>query len=226
MWGELFLDLLLASLVIALSPFPIIAITLVLSTPRARANGLAFSGGWLAGLLAITTVFTLLADGVEDAAGGGSSAVYLIKLAVGAALLLLAARKWMKRPKPGEEPALPGWMASIEQIVPGRALVLGLTLAAANPKNLAFALVAGAAIASSGAVGAAEWAAVLIFVLLGSVSVLGAVGFYLLATDKAASGLARVKDFMARHNALIMAALFAFFGVKLVIDGLAGLMGG
>lgn len=67
--GDLFLDLLLASLVIALSPIPIIAITLVLSTPRARANGLSFSAGWVAGLLAITAVFTLLTDGVVDRVG-------------------------------------------------------------------------------------------------------------------------------------------------------------
>ncbi len=58
--ADLFTDLLLASLVISLSPIPIIAITLVLSTARARANGLAFSGGWLAGLLIITTVLTWL----------------------------------------------------------------------------------------------------------------------------------------------------------------------
>lgn len=140
-------------------------------------------------------------------------------------LLALAARKWMKRPKAGEEIALPPWMRSIDAIEPGRAIVLGLTLAAANPKNLAFAWVAAAAIASSGAVGSAEWIAVLVFVLLCSLSVLGSAGFYLLATDKAASGLVRVKDFMARHNALIMAALFAFFGVKLVLSGLAALAG-
>jgi len=224
MWGDLFLDLLFASLVIALSPIPIIAITLVLSTPRARVNGLVFSGGWVAGLFAITAVFTLLTDGVEDSVDGANMAVEVIRVGVGVLLLALAARKWMKRPKEGEEPVLPGWMASIDGIAPGRAGVLGLALAAANPKNLAFALVAGAAIASSGAAGAAEWAAVLVFVLLGSLSVLGSVGFYLVATEQAASGLARVKDFMARNNALIMAALFAFFGVKLVLSGLGALI--
>ena len=73
--ADLFTDLLLASLVISLSPIPIIAITLVLSTARARANGLAFSGGWLAGLLIITTVLTWLADGVEAQGDSGSSAL-------------------------------------------------------------------------------------------------------------------------------------------------------
>ncbi|MBL8145840.1 MAG: GAP family protein [Anaerolineae bacterium] len=224
--ADLFTDLLLASLVISLSPIPIIAITLVLSTARARANGLAFSGGWLAGLLIITTVLTWLADGVEAQGDSGSSALYLIKLAAGMGLLLVAARKWSKRPAKGEEPALPGWMASIDQIKPGRALVLGFTLAAVNPKNLAFALVAANAIALSGRAGSAEWMGILVFVLLASWSVLGSTGFYLITTDKAASGLARVKDFMARNNALIMAVLFAFFGVKLVINGLTGLLGG
>ncbi|HUK72944.1 MAG TPA: GAP family protein [Streptosporangiaceae bacterium] len=35
---------------IALSPIPIIAVVLMLTTPRARANGPAFVLGWLLGL--------------------------------------------------------------------------------------------------------------------------------------------------------------------------------
>ena len=225
MWADLFLDLLLASLVISLSPVPIIAVTLVLSTPRARANGLAFTGGWLAGLLAITTLFTWLADGVEAQGDGGSTALYLVKLAAGAGLLLLAARKWAKRPGKDDEPASPGWMASISQIAPLRALGLGLALAAANPKNIAMTLVAANSIALSGLAGADEWMGVLVFTLLGSLTVLGPLGFYLIAADTASNSLARLKDFMGRNSALIMAALFVFFGAKLVIGGLTGLFG-
>src|SRR5712691_6257046 len=35
---------------IAISPIPIIAVVLMLTTPRAKANGLAFLAGWLLGL--------------------------------------------------------------------------------------------------------------------------------------------------------------------------------
>ena len=224
MWGDLFLDLLLAALVIALSPITVIAITLILSTARARANGLAFTAGWLAGLFVVTALVTLLADGAEERVDGVTTVVAAIRLLVGILLLVLAARKFMKR-SAGTEETLPAWMSRIDLIVPGRALVLGLGLAAANPKNLAFALVAAAAIAGSGLTGSEELLAVLLFVGLASLSVLGSLVFYLAMTDRAASGLGRVKDFMARNNALIMGLLFAFFGVKLVIGGLTGLVG-
>ncbi len=224
MSSELLIDLLLASSVIALSPIPIIAITLVLGTPQARPNGLAFAAGWVAGLLAITAVFVVLADGAEEQVDGANTALDAIRLAVGVLLLVLAARTWMKRPRNDEDVKLPGWMSSIDQITPWRALVAGLALAAANPKNIAFSLVAAASIAGSGAVGTEEWIAVLVFVALGSLTVVGSVIFYLLATDRATGVLAKLKDFMARNNALIMAALFAFFGVKLLIEGISGLV--
>jgi hypothetical protein len=37
--------------------------------------------------------------------------------------------------------------------------------------------------------------------------------------------LGRLKAFMVRNNAAIMAGLFLFFGVKLLVDGVRGLVG-
>src|SRR3954451_21998008 len=54
---------------VALSPVPIIAVVLMLATPRGRVNGPAFLGGWLVGLAVVGTVVLLAASG-----GGASSA--------------------------------------------------------------------------------------------------------------------------------------------------------
>ena len=46
---------------VALSPVPIIAVILMLVTPRARSNGPAFVVGWLVGLAIVGTVVLLVA---------------------------------------------------------------------------------------------------------------------------------------------------------------------
>jgi hypothetical protein len=47
---------------VALSPIPIIGVVLMLGTPRARSNGLAFIGGWIAGLAGTGTIVLLLSS--------------------------------------------------------------------------------------------------------------------------------------------------------------------
>ncbi len=53
----------------------------------------------------------------------------------------------------------------------------------------------------------------------------GSVVLCLAATATAARVLGRLKAFMVRNNAAIMAGLFLFFGVKLLVDGVRGLVG-
>ena len=222
---DLFTDLLLASLIVALSPILLIAVTLILSTPRGGVNGFAFTGGWMIGLLLITLVFTLISEEAEQEIEAGATLVDALKVGVGVLLLALAARKWIKRPQAGAEPEQPRWMQSVAAITPRGAFILGFTLAAANPKNLAFAAVAAVAIAYSGVTGSAEGLAVVVFVLLCSWTVLGALLGVVVAPAQAGATLVRVRAFMERYNKQIMAALYVFFGVKLVLNGLAALMG-
>ena len=116
-------------------------------------------------------------------------------------------------------------MQSVAGIAPRGAFILGFTLAAVNPKNLAFAAVAAVAIARSGVSGAAEGLAVVVFVLLCSWTVLGALLGVVVAPVQASTTLVRVRAFMERYNKQMMAALYVFFGVKLVLNGLAALIG-
>jgi hypothetical protein len=56
-------ELLPLALGIAISPIPIIAIILMLITPKARSNGLAFLGGWMVGILAVGGLALVVANG-------------------------------------------------------------------------------------------------------------------------------------------------------------------
>lgn len=77
-------DLLPSAVGVALSPIPIIAVILMLATPRARSNGLAFGLGWIAGLVIVSVVVLLVAGGA-DTSSTTNDALNWVKLALGVA---------------------------------------------------------------------------------------------------------------------------------------------
>ena len=213
-------DLLPSALAVALSPIPIIAIVLVLGAPNARRAGPAFAVGWVAGLLAVSVVVVLLVGSGNDP-DSDDPGVDWLKIAIGILFLLMAAKQWTKRPKEGEEPEMPAWMATIDTATPPRAALLGAALSGANPKNLALTLAAVASIAEAGLDAGDTAIAVALFIALGSVTVAGSVLFYLVDADRAARPLAAVKQFMSDNNAVIMMVVLLLLGAKLLGDGLA-----
>jgi len=213
-------NLLPSALAVALSPIPIIAIVLVLGAPNARRAGPAFAVGWVAGLLAVSVVVVLLVGSGADP-DGDDPGVDWLKIAIGILFLLMAAKQWTKRPKEGEEPEMPAWMATIDTATPPRAALLGAALSGANPKNLALTLAAVASIAEAGLDAGDTAIAVALFIALGSVTVAGSVLFYLVDADRAARPLAAVKQFMSDNNAVIMMVVLLLLGAKLLGDGLA-----
>lgn len=207
---------------VAVSPLPIVAMILVLATPRGRVNGIVFGLGWVLGLAVLGAVVLALA-GPADASDGGEPAAWTgwLKLLLGVLALLLAVRQWRSRPAPGSEPQMPKWMASIDRLKPGGALGLGALLSAVNPKNGGLTIAAAATIAGTGLAGGEQAVVLAVFVLIGSAGVLAPLVVYLVAGEGAARTLDSWKAWAATHNAAVMAVLFLVFGFKLVGDGLA-----
>ena len=85
---------------VALSPVPIIAVVLMLVTPRAAANGAAFVLGWLIGIRAVGTVVLLIASPADASTSGGPATwTNVLKLVLGVLLVLVALREWRGRPR-------------------------------------------------------------------------------------------------------------------------------
>jgi threonine/homoserine/homoserine lactone efflux protein len=221
--GEAIGDLLPSAVGVALSPVPIIAVILMLGTPRARTTGLAFAVGWILGLIVVSVIVVLLTSGADDADSGTSTVVDVIKLVLGALFLLLALKQWRSRPRPGAEPSMPAWMATIDSFSVPKSLLLGAALSGVNPKNLALTLAAAASIAQAGLDGGGTAVAIAVFVVIGSLTVAGPVLFFLAAPRRADGPLATIKDFMAAHNAVIMMVVLLVLGAKLIGNGIAGL---
>ncbi len=211
---------------IAISPIPIIAVVLILTTPRAKANGPAFLGGWLLGLGVVGAIVLVLANPAgASQAGGPATWVSWVKIVLGALLLLVALRQFRGRPKDGEDAPMPKWMGRIDEVRPVTALGFAVVLAGANPKNLLLAVAGAAAIAQTGISGVQQAIAYLVFALIGSIGVGAPVVIYFAMGDRSQALLAGLKDWMGRNNAVIMSILCLVIGVKLIGDAISGLTG-
>lgn len=216
-------DLLPSAVGVALSPVPIIAVILMLGTPKARTNGPAFALGWIAGLVAAAAIVLLIVGDASDPDGTAATGIGWGKVLVGVLFLVLAAKQWKSRPASGEEAEMPKWMTTIDGFTPAKSLVLGAALSGINPKNLALTAAAAASIAQAGLSGGDTAVAVAIFVIIASLTVAGPVAFFVVAPHRATGALAPVKAFMAQHNAVIMMVVLVILGVKLLGQGFGGL---
>ncbi len=210
---------------VALSPIPIIAVVLMLATPRGGVNGSSFLLGWLVGLSVVGTIVLLLSGGAGGSDGSGPATwVGVVSLLLGVALIVLAGLQWRRRPRGGTV-ALPGWMASIDRFGPVKSAGLGLALSAANPKNLLITVGAAAAIAQAGVSPGGQAFALGLFVLLGTLGPGIPLGIYLGLGARSQRVLERLRGWMAAHNTAIMCVLLVVIGLKLLGDGISALVG-
>lgn len=206
---------------VAISPVPIIAVTLMLFSQRARVNGSAFLLGWVLAVAVVSGVAYTLAD-QGDAATSSTAADTIAwgKIVFGVLFLLLAARNWRSRPAPGTKPEMPKWMAGVDALTPPKAFGLSLLLAGVNPKNLMLAASAGAALAGLGLPTGEAVGSLIVFVVVASLSIAAPVFYYLVGGEKAKARLDEMKDWLVLHNDAVMAVLLLVFGAKLIADGL------
>jgi hypothetical protein len=209
---------------VALSPIPIIAVILMLVTPRARANGPSFVLGWIVGLAIIgAIVLGIAAPSDAGQEGEPATGISVLKLVLGVLLVLLALREWRGRPRAGEEAPMPKWMGALDRVGPGKALGAGVLLSGLNPKNALLAIGAAAAIAGTGISAGQQAGAYAVFALIGTVGVAAPVVILFALGPRSHEILDRLKGWMGRNNAVIMAVLFLVIGAKLIGDAIGGL---
>jgi threonine/homoserine/homoserine lactone efflux protein len=209
---------------VALSPVPIIAVVLMLGTPRARANGPAFLLGWVIGLAVAGAVILLVSSGANASEDGDPATwVGVLKLVLGVLLLLVAARTWQVRPRGEREAELPKWMQTIDMFTASRSIGFGALLSGVNPKNLVLTVGAAAAIAQTGIPAGEQAVALAVFIVVATLGPGIPVAIYFAMGDRAERLLEDLKGWMAAHNAAIMAVLCLLIAVKLIGDGITAL---
>jgi len=209
---------------VALSPLPIVAVVLLLATPRGRVNGPAFLLGWIVGLAVVGTIVLLASSGASASDDGApASWVSWLKIGLGVLLVALGIRQYRGRPRGATVPELPKWMRAVDKFTPGRSVAIAFALSAINPKNLLLTVGAAAAIASTGISAGDQAIALAVFVVIGTLGVGAPVAIYFVMGERSERVLGGLRDWMARNNATIMAVLLLVIGAKLAGDGISGL---
>lgn len=211
---------------VALSPVPIIGVVLMLGTPKARPNGLAFLAGWIVGLVAVGTVVLLVSSGASASQQGQPAEwVNVLKLVLGLLLLLLSLRQWHARPRGDEEAAMPEWMRAIDAFRPAKATGFGVLLSAVNPKNLLLVVGAAAAIAQTGSSAGKQAVALAVFVVIATLGTGTPVVLYFAMGERSKKLLEEIKGWMAHNNNAIMSVICLLIGAKLIGDAISGFSG-
>jgi hypothetical protein len=222
--GKLIGEILPFALGVALSPVPIIAVILMLFTPAARKNSLAFLAGWVFGLAAVCAIVMAVAGNLNyDTSSAASTGSSVLRLILGLLLIFGAFRQLKKRPGPGEEAQMPKWMGAIDKFKAPKSAGLAALLSGVNPKNLALTLAAALSVAQAKLATGESIAVLAVYVVLASITVAAPIFIYLVMGKKATRPLDSMKGWLSANNATVMFVLFLVFGMVLIGKGITGL---
>jgi threonine/homoserine/homoserine lactone efflux protein len=214
-------EILPLALVVTISPINVIPVILLLFTKRPLVNASCFLAGFVVGVAAVLVGCVAIAEAVELSPGSGHSTwVAVLKLALGAYLLVAAVRKFRGRPRAGEDGSMPKWMDGIAGFSPGRSLGTGLALGSVNPKNVVVGLAAAATIASTASSRGQQITAITIYVLVAVLGVTAPILVTVFLGDRSPKVLEGWKAWLAQNNATVMSVLFLIFGVVLIGQGI------
>lgn len=206
---------------VALSPLPIIAVILLLSTPRAKVNGISFVVGWIAGLLVLSGIVIWSASGAHDPDSTKSLVMTIIQFALAALMLTLAWKAWRKRATDTGE--LPAWMDALDRFGPGKSLAIGAGLAAVNLKNTPLTIAAMAKLAQADISTGQEIGAIVIFAVIAASGVAAPVLVFTVGGTRAKDVLDGWRSWLATNNNTIMMILWLVLGTKTLGSALGGL---
>jgi hypothetical protein len=214
-------ELIPLALVVALSPLSIIPAVLVLHTSRPRPTALTFLAGWIVGLAALTAAFVEVSNllgGLHDKPPSWAS---WLRVIIGAGLIVFGAYRWLMRKKSAHTPK---WMQSVSTLTPLRAGLAAIALTIVNPKVLFMCAAAGLAIGSAGLNTAPEvWGATAWYVAVAASTVALPILAYAVSGDRLDEPLTRLKDWMQRQHAVLVAVILVVIGLLVLYKGIHAL---
>ncbi|MGH3544110.1 MAG: GAP family protein [Mycobacterium sp.] len=219
-WGSELTGLIPLALVIALSPLSVIPAVLVLQTPRPRPSSLAFLGGWLLGLAALTAIFVAASGALGGLHKSPPTWASWLRVVLGSALIGFGVFRWLTRHRHTDTPA---WMRSFANIGPARAGVTGAVLVVVRLEVLIICAAAGLAIGSSGLGVARDWISAAFFVAVAASTVAIPVLAYAGAGHRLDDSMARLKDWMEQNHAALIAAILVVIGLMVLYNGIHAL---
>lgn len=174
--------------------------------------------GWLIALAVTTAVFVRVPDLIDGFHESPPWAPWL-RIGIGVLLIVFGVGRWLTRKRSTRPPA---FLDRLARITPAGAAVIGFGLVIANPKVLVMNATAGLIIGTAAAAAMSPIAVAFYTILAGS-TVIAPVLAYVVAGHRVDSQLERVRDWMQREQAGVIAVVLLVVGVLLTYTGIRAL---
>jgi Sap, sulfolipid-1-addressing protein len=209
---------------VALSPVPIVAVVVLLTSSRARYLGPVFVLGWLLGLVVVgAIVLAVIGPSAAGSSGQRTRWISWVLIVLGVLLLVEASRRWRGRARRREAAPLPAWLRALDRLKPTAALGAGVVLGGLRPRSLLLVVGGAAAIAQTGIAGGQQAIAYAVFAVMATIGVAAPVVVYLAMGTQSGELLDRLKGWMRRNDAVLLVMVLLVVGVTLIGDGIGGL---
>ncbi len=198
-----------------MNPVPIIASVTLLSTPHGKRNDLYFIATMVILMLAIgsAVIFIVGQDSSSSTSTGGSA----VTLAFGIIFLAVAVQQWRTKPVEGKDP---GWMKALDKAGLVAGVVLGVSLT-----NYALLTSGVGKIVKSGLSSSVQTSALVVFTLVATSTIIAPLIIYLVRPVWAKRVLGRFRDWLMKHNRIILIVVFGLMGALFTVQGLVALLG-
>ncbi len=210
------LNLILIGLAVALDPLPLTAFMIVLPSKRGVRKGAAFTFGWLVSLAIVVTI-TVLATGNNppEPSTAPSLASLAVRIALGAVLVVIAARHIRARGTPKKPKKPPKWQEHVDSMSPWFAMVLAPTL---QPWAL---IGAGAAVVVEAKLSSWEsFLGLFLYCVLASASYLAMEIYAVVRPGQSQAFLARLKTWIGTHTDQVIIVGGLIIGFWLIADSI------
>ena len=215
--GGLLVQLLPTAILGALSPLPILIVVSLLMSKGGRVKAMGFG----AALIAVFAVIGVIALTSSPAGSGstdtGSAVTGTIIAVLGVLFLVIAVKQWVGAPDPDAPP--PKFMAALDSMSAGKAIVLGLIIAVINVKQLGIFIGGVVQIVASDVSTAQRWIALVVLLVIVQIGVIAVIGADVVAPNWATRQLQRLQAWLVHNNRVIGIVLGLVVGVLFVVKG-------
>ena len=189
----------------------ILALMILLMTPRALTNAYSFLLGWFAGLFLVGGL-VLIIPGLNYYTSGPTPVSGWIRIALAALFLLIGLLIAKDLPKQRKKHRTPKWMEKVDSYGSRQSVGIGLFLSIMNFKNSAMVASGAVVIAAEDLPIFQEVILLIVFCFIASIGVLIPLVIYLLFRRVVESVFAKMKIWLQRYSSLILMLVLLVFG--------------
>ncbi len=207
------------ALVIALSPVPIVlAVLLLVQNDQPYSSSVAYLGGRLISLMALTTAFVQVPRFLDGLTKPAPAWTDWAVVAAGVVLVMLGVWLWWRHTRATKNS---GWEPRVDRITPTMAAAIGMFPLLANPKVLAASAAAGTEIATVPLTVAGAVAAIAFYAVLANSTVVAPVVAYLVVGPRIEPHLHRIRRWIHDRHRALTAIVVVVVGLAVVVYGFA-----